>query len=90
MGLLLLAFSSFFASVEAYPLENEAMLLLDDGAGGLVAVEQGSLVPKVRRKRFLNSIGNLLAIQLFPLPIFPTNFIGLQVTVKPPNNRRRG
>merc|ERR1712133_63025 len=54
---------------------------------------QESLVPKVRSKRTISSIGNLLAINLFPVPILPTNFIGLQVTIVPPknrNSRRRG
>jgi len=45
------------------------------------------LTPKVRNKRTISSIGNLLAINLFPIPLFPTNFIGLQVTIVPPKNR---
>ena len=38
---------------------------------------------QVRRKRTL-PIANLLNILFFPIPILPTNFIGVQVCRRPP------
>ncbi|XP_023333624.1 uncharacterized protein LOC111705349 [Eurytemora carolleeae] len=52
-------------------------------------ISEESLVPKSRKKRsfagiFGGPFTSLLAVQLFPIPILPTNFIGVQLTVSPP------
>merc|ERR1719378_2003441 len=79
------------SSKVVYKLDSQ-----DDGVYEVSSLEQlnpQSFTPKVRNKRTISSIGNLLAVNLFPVPILPTNFIGLQVTIVPPknrNSRRRG
>jgi hypothetical protein len=39
----------------------------------------GTLGCQARSKRFLSQIANLVTFHLFPVPVLPSNFIGLQV-----------
>merc|ERR1711997_1229923 len=48
--------------------------------------------PLIRRKRFIDITGlvpTIFRASFFPTPFFPTNFIGLQVTLPAPKIKRR-
>eukprot|EP00088_Acartia_fossae_P004980 TRINITY_DN12175_c0_g1_i1.p1 TRINITY_DN12175_c0_g1~~TRINITY_DN12175_c0_g1_i1.p1 ORF type:complete len:110 (-),score=6.56 TRINITY_DN12175_c0_g1_i1:90-386(-) len=75
--------SSHSAVLSQAPVHKEALAGFQDE---LELSE--SLVPKSRQKRFFGSIANALVVNLLPLPVLPTNFIGIQVTIVPPKNRR--
>merc|ERR1712241_1127537 len=56
----------------------------------LTPAEDGA--PLIRRKRFIDITGlvpTIFRASFFPTPFFPTNFIGLQVTLPAPKIKRR-
>jgi len=84
-------FLVIFLLLDAFQCHPKAISITEEDLQKdiLFAARNKNLDSLVRRKRFIlpGVTPNLLNILLFPTPILPTNFIGLQVTLPAPKKR---